>query len=491
MKHVLILISFFVISVASFSQQITGQLIDKNTGKAIQYATIKTGKYSGVISNEEGYFTINNEDYKTKTITISCLGYQEKTISVADIEALNFIIPLEEAINQLNEVYISNKVQNADSIIARVRAKIPENYTHELNAYNIFHRSTESVDFKSLEFEIEKASDVKKRQIDAANDELNALSKKISESDMIQFTDFKGELYNLNKDSSKLAVNKATKLMDFKNDFSVDDIQEKAKKIMLRYLDTTKTYKLKTGIFKIEDSLSLKNEDFKEDKNNEFEISHLNKQTRGLLKRGQFFKNSFLNKLLNPDYYDYTFEDVTYNNSELTYIISFEPRKSKAKFSGKLYISYDTYAVTRVNYNYYKNRHGEKVNLKLILGVKYIANVSEGLLLFEKNAENKYQPKYIKRTTGSYFYVNRDLKFIENSKARNKIGISFKIEGDNKNKEELLFTSHNTISLSDFDTVKQLKVAPIEILSKYEGTLWENEETLEPLKEMKSFEVKE
>ena len=126
MKHVLILISFFVISVASFSQQITGQLIDKNTGKAIQYATIKTGKYSGVISNEEGYFTINNEDYKTKTITISCLGYQEKTISVADIEALNFIIPLEEAINQLNEVYISNKVQNADSIIARVRAKIPE-----------------------------------------------------------------------------------------------------------------------------------------------------------------------------------------------------------------------------------------------------------------------------------------------------------------------------------------------------------------------------
>lgn len=487
MKHVLFSISFFVISVITFSQNITGQLIDKNTGEVVQYATVKTGKYSGVISNEEGYFTINNEGSETKTITISCLGYQEKTISIEGIKALNFIISLEEAINQLNEVYISNRVPNADSIMARVRAKISENYTHELNKYNIFHRSTESVDFKNLDFEIEKASHVNKQQLDDANDELNALSKTIRESDMIEFTDFKGELYNFNKDSSKLVVNKATKLMDFKNDFSVDDIQEKAQKIMLTYLDTTKTYKLKTGIFKIEDSLSLKNEDFEEDKKNEFELGHLNKQTRGLLKGSQFYENSFLSKLLNPDYYDYTFEDITFNNSELNYVISFTPRKGKAKYTGKLFVSDDSYAVTRVNYNYYKNRHGEKVNLRLILGIKYIANVSEGMLLFEKNAENKYQPKYVKRTTGSYFYVNRDLKFIENSKARNKIGISFKIEGDNKSKEELLFTAHNRLSLSDFVAVKQAEVTPIEILSKYEGTLWENEETLEPLGEMKAF----
>mgnify|MGYP000173919412 CR=1 FL=1 len=38
----------------------------------------------------------------------------------------------------------------------------------------------------------------------------------------------------------------------------MDDIQEKAQKIVLSYLDTTKTYKLKSGMFKIEDSLSLK-----------------------------------------------------------------------------------------------------------------------------------------------------------------------------------------------------------------------------------------
>jgi len=491
MKHVLISISFFLISLTSFSQSITGQLTDKNTGKAVQYATIKTGKHSGVISNEEGYFTINNEGSKTKTITISCLGYQEKTISIEDIKALNFIIPLEEAINQLNEVYISNRVPNADSIMARVRAKISENYSNELNKYSIFHRITEAVDFKSLDFEIEKASHVNKQKLKEANDELNALSKKIRESDMIEFTDFKGELYSLNKDSTKLVVNKATKLMDFKNDFSVDDIQEKAQKIMLTYLDTTKTYKLKTGIFKIKDSLSLKDEDFKEDNENEFKISYLNTKTRSLLKHAQFYKNAFLNKLLDASLYDYNFEDITSNNGDLTYIISFEPRKGKAKYTGKLFVSDDTYAITRINYNYFKNRHGEKVNLKLILGIKYIADVSEGMFLFEKNDDNKYQPKYIKQITGSYFYVNRDLKFIENSKAKNKIGISFKIEGENISKEELLFTAHSNLSLSDITAVKQAKVAPIEILSKYEETLWENEDTLEPLQEMKDFRVEE
>lgn len=491
MKHLITLILICSCYFSSFSQNITAKLVDKNSKKPIQYATIKTGAYSGVISNEEGYFTITSNNDMLKTVVISCLGYQTKTVSIQDIKSLNFLIELDEAINELNEVYLSNKTPNADAIIAKVRANISKNYSNELNTYNIFHRNTESVDFKSLEFEIEKASHVKKQSIEAANTELNSLSKKVRESDMIEFTDFKGEIYNLNKDSSKLVVNKVTKLMDYKNDFSVEEIQEKAQSIMLTYLDTTKTYKLKTGIFKIEDSLSLKSDDFKEEDTNELKLSYLNNEAQSLLKRGQFYKNSFLNYILNPDYYNYTFETIAYNNYELTYIISFEPRKSKAKFTGKLYISDDTYAVTRVNYNYYKNRHGEKVNLKLILGVKYIANVSEGMLLFEKNSNNKYHPKYIKRTTGSYFYVNRDLKFIENSKAKNKIGISFKIEGNNKTKEELLFTANNTLSLPDFAAIKQEKITPVTLLNKFEKSQWENEETLEPLQEMKSFEVKE
>ena len=491
MKQVTLLIIICFCFLSGFSQNITARLIDKNTKQPIPYVSIKTGAYSGIISNEEGYFTLNKGDI-TSTVTISCLGYQSKTLSVQDIKNSNFVIVLSEAINKLNEVYISNKKPNADSIIAKVKSKIMDNYNNKLNKYNIFHRTTNYVNFKNLDFEIEKASHFKKRNLESANANLNVLSKKIRESDMKHFVDFKGELYSLNKDSSKLSVNRATKLIDYKNDFSIDEIQKNAQNIVLKYLDTTKTYKLKTGIFKIEDSLVLNDNEFKEEKQNkEFEVANLNYKAKTLLQHAQFYDNSFLNKILNTNLYEYTFEDITFNNKDLTYVITFKPRKGKAKYTGKLFVNDSTFAITKVDYSYYKNRHGSKVNLKLILGVKYNENFSEGTILFEKNSENKYQPKYIKRHTGSYFYVSRNLKFIENSSDKNKVRFDFKLEGDNRNKQELLFTQNSTLTQQDFVAVKQEKLAPFKVLNKYEKTLWDNGQTLEPTEEMKAFKVKE
>lgn len=491
MKNFFIVILFWSTCFNSNSQSITAQLIDEENKNPIQYATIKTGPHSGLISNEEGFFTINSETSNTKSVTISCLGYENRTISVEEIKALNYIVPLTEAINELREVYISNRAPNADSIIARVKAKLSTNYETKLNKYNVFRRTTDYVDFKSLVFEIEKASHIKKKNLEDANASLIALSKKIRKSDIKEFTDFNGVLYCFDKDSSKLIVNKATKLLDYKNDFSMDEIQEKAQGLVLKYLDTTKTYKLKTGLFKIEDSLSLKEEDFKDEDNPEQAVSILNNHTQALLRRTQFYDNSFLNKILDDDLYNYHFEKMAFNNEELTYIISFTPRKGKSKYTGKLFIHDDSYAITRVDYNYYKNRHGQKVNLKLLLGVKYSENKSEGTLLFEKSSINMYHPRYIKHTTGSYFYVSRDVKFIENSSAKNKVNFSFKLEGDNRNKEELLFTAHNKLSSEAFNALKQDSVVLFKQLSKFEKTIWESEETIVPLEEMKNFSIKD
>jgi hypothetical protein len=487
MKKNLIVVFLCFTYFTSNSQSITAQLIDQENKKPVQYATIKTGTYSGVISNEEGFFTIYSKNDNEKTVTISCLGYENKTISIKEIESLKFIIPLKEAINELREVYISNKTPNADSIIAKVKEKLEENYETDLIKYDIFRRTTDHMDFKSLVFEIEKASHVKKKNLEAVNNELNALSKKIKESDIMEFTDFKGMLYSYDKDSSKLTVTKATKLLDYKNDFSMDDIQEKAQKIVLSYLDTTKTYKLKSGMFKIEDSLSLKEDDFKEDEKSEYNLAGLNNNTRKNLRHSQFYKNSFLNKILDTKLYNYTFEDLNFTNNQLTYMISFTPRKGKSKYSGTLFVNDDNYAITRVDYDFYKNRHGSKVNLKFVLGVKYIENVSRGTLIYKKNAHNKYHPKYLKQTEGSYFYVNRDVKFIENSLKKNKVGFSFKLEGDSRNKEELLFTANNKLTLKAFKNVQQDSIITFQKLDRFEKTIWDNEETLEPLEEMKGF----
>ncbi|MEP3836072.1 MAG: carboxypeptidase-like regulatory domain-containing protein [Algibacter sp.] len=474
-----------LVSLNAISQNITAQLIDKNTKAAIPYATIKTGVNSGVISNEDGYFTIG---IKNENLIISCMGYQSKTITPSSIKLLNYTIELEEAINQLGEIYISNSPPNADSIIKKVKQKLSSNYSNVLNKHNIFKRDTDYANFTGLEFEIEKASHVKKRNLESANTSLKALSKTIKESDLVNFTDFKGEIFILNKDSTKLTVKKATSLLDAKNDFSFDKIQEKSQNIVLNYLDSTKTYKLKSGLFKIEDSLSLKNEFQEEKQKHEYKVATLNKSTRSILRHAQFFEDSFLNAILDFNLYEYTYNDAVFNANELIHLITFTPKKGKAKYTGQLFISDHTYAITQVNYNYYKNRHGKKVNLKFVLGVKYMENVSEGTLLFEKDSSNMYYPKYINRTSGSYFFVKRDLKFIENSNERNKVSFSFKIEGNNRTKEELLFTSHSKLNLKTFHAINQDSIVPYKQLNKFEKTLWDNEQIIEPTLEMKSFE---
>lgn len=485
--HIKIVLILLLVSFTTFSQNITGKLLDKNTKKPIAYATIKTGAYSGVISNDEGFFTIYPKK-DSDTLTISCMGYQNRDLTVRDLKLLNYNIELAEAINQLSEVYISNKAPNADSIIAKVKRKLAMNYDSSLNKYSIFRRTTDYANFKKLEFEIEKASHVKKSNLESANENLIALSKKIRESDIVNFEDFKGEFYELDKDSSKLIVNKATQLLDSKNDFSSEQIQEKAQNIVLKYLDTTKTYKLKSGLFKLEDSLSLKDENAEENKNKEYKVASLNTDTRSFFKHAQFYEDSFLNKLLDADLYEFTYENVAFNNNQLTYLISFKPKKSKAKYTGQLFINDATYAITQVDYKYFENRHGEKLNLKFVLGVKYIENISTGTLLFEKDSSNIYHPKYLKRTSGSYFYINRDVKFIENSSTRNKVSFSFKIEGDNRNKEELLFTANNKLSIKDFEAITQDSVVSYKQLSKFEKTIWDNEQIIEPTLEMKAFE---
>jgi hypothetical protein len=490
MKHTIVIISFFLSSFFLFSQNITAKIIDKNTKTPIPYASVKTGKHSGVISNEEGFFTVFMEN-DTKTISVSCMGYQNTILSTQKIKSLNYIIELSEAINQLNEVFISNKKPNADTIITRVKKKLAVNYDSKLNKYSIFYRKTSNVDFKSLDIEIEKASRVSSKNIDEANNGLTRLSKTIKDTDIIHFTDFKADIYNFNKDSSKLIVHKATKLLDHKKEFSIDDIQEKVQSIVLKYLDTTKTYKLKTGIFKVEDSLALNNEEFKdkEEEKTKFKPANLNNETRNLFNKTQFFDTSFLSTILNSGLYEYMLEDTSYNNGDLTYIISFNPKKGKAKYTGTLFISHANYAITRTDFKYYKNRHGPKLNLKFLLGVKYIENIHEGILLFEKNTSNVYQPKYLKITEGSYFYVNRDLRFIENSNAKKKVNFNFKIEGDNRDKIELLFTANSKLNMVDFNLIKQDTIGAFKILNTFEKTIWKDDETLEPLEEMKSFGI--
>ncbi|TJY33928.1 carboxypeptidase-like regulatory domain-containing protein [Pontimicrobium aquaticum] len=482
-------LSIFIILIANvaFGQNLTAKVVDNNNNP-IPFATVQTNKNSGVITNEEGFFTINLEDITSNEITFSCLGFASRTITIEAIQNNNNIIVLEEFINELGKVFLSTTTPNADDIIQKVNSNLAKNYQHENQTVQFFHRNTAYADFSRFEAKVTKASGMRKKQHEGVNKSLDSLTRTIINSNTVYFQDYLGDLMIKNNKEAKLNIHKATSLIDNSKNFSLDNVQTKAQDLILKYLDTTLTYKLKTGIIKVEDSMSLKsNNDNKKDNEAIYNVKNLKGETHGLLHDAQTYNNSFMRKIINPDNYKYEFIDVTGFNNELVYIIEFKPRKAKSKYAGKLYITDETFAVIKLDYDFGKGKRGEKFNLKLLLGIKYVENINKGTIIFQKNANSTYSPKYINQEEGRYFYVNRPIKFIENSRERNKVGFNFLIEGSAKSKQELFIINKSDLISSEFSSFTEPEDVPYQKLKQYDPSIWKAYNAIEPLEEMKRF----
>ena len=229
-------------------------------------------------------------------------------------------------------------------------------------------------------------------------------------------------------------------------------------------------------------------EDSKEEKL-EFEIKDLKNDALRLLKNTRANPQSLLRKILNPESYSYSLQEVTFYNGIMVYTVHFKPKRAKAKYAGTLHIEDDSYGVLKADYTFSKGKRGSKLNLRLILGVKYIEKIGRGTIIFKKNEATWYQPRYIKHETGHYFYIHRPLKFIENSFAKNKVLFDFKIEGVARHKEELLFTNTSNITASEFNAIKEMKIIAYQKQRKYDAKVWGSDETLVPTEELKTFDA--
>lgn len=476
------------------AQSVTGQILDSKTKEAISFATIQFGENDGVVSNAEGYFTLNIEKLDaSKSFTVSYMGYQTETLTVDQLVANKNIVSLVEAINQLDTVYITNKFPSIDSIMKMVNRNLSKNHNTALSKHSIFTRETAFFKPSKVDIEIEKSSGFKKSQLEASNKQLDSLSRRLTHNQPSQtFTDVLSDFYLNDNSQSKMEVVKATKLFDVKNQNNFDEVQKKATNIVLKHLDVNKTYKLKSGLFKIEDSLSLKSSEKKKDSANNNLLTNLKAETYDFFMKNQFGATSFLDFVLDTSIYDYTIEDVTNYQGDFVYIIKFMPKKRKANYIGKLYISETDYAVLKVDYAFAEGKTGEKLNLKFLLGVKYVENEHKGSIIFRKSTDTSvYYPYYINQELQKYVYVHRPIKFIENGGDKNKVGFDFVIEGHVVEKMEYLNLGHTTVTSSDFNAIKEAKNVDYQKLNKYDASIWKGYNAIEPLEEMKQFKVEE
>ncbi len=473
----------------SFAQEFNAQIIDAVNHNPIAYATIQVKDDKGVISNQEGHFSIDFMYNDQTQLKFSCLGYENKIVNIKTIKSNNYIVKLDEAVNTLNEVFINSKKPTAEGIIKKVTERLDSNYVSGFSKHKIFHRSANYSKFNTLKFEIDKASSFKKKENVSANKSLDSITSVFKKNSTKYFSDFLGNIVTNDSNTSKIKVLKATELLDESRGTSFESIQKKAKQIILKYLDENKYYKIKSGLFTIEDSLNIKKE-IEDEKNREktFDTKHYNVLANTLLKKAKFYKNSFLSKILDSRLYNYTLDDITYYDGELIYIISYYPNKAKAKYTGKLYITDEDYAVLKIDYQFFDEKKGSGMNLKWLLGVKFKQNVNTGLVSYKKNTiTNIYEPNYISETKGAYFYINRPLKFIEQSGSKSKVKFEFIIEGKTTNTTELLCLTSQLIATETYKTFKETKKTPYIKLKQYDPEIWKDEITIEPLNEMKKF----
>ena len=479
------IICFNVLTV--YGQNIKGKILDINK-TPIPYATVQIGPNYGVVTNTDGAFSIDISAFDAEdSVEISCLGY--KTILLKLKAFSKEIYFLEEHSNKLSEVFLSNKAISLDSILFKTKSNLKKNYKFKSSEYEIFSRRTEHIDGKKANIEIVKSEGFSKKQLKSFNKDFDKLEESLLNNTTNQYAEFIGKLKTSANSKTKLDVLKAIEIYDEENSYSVKNIFNRGNEIMLKNLDKNKVYTVKSGLFTLSDSISFNNHE-QRIKDSINSIPQVKNIISAMIKEHVFIDaNEKIDFILDQKKYDYEITDTTFIDNELIYIIAFTPKRASAIYHGTVHISSETFAVLKMTYGFYENRIGKKINLKFLLGLKYIEKNRNGLVVYKKGPDGFYYPKYISEKVDRYFYIKRPTKFTANDNRKNKVSFKLMAEGVFKEKTEVLVLSRADLSPSAFNSYNEKKKINFDHLQNYDPSYWKEYNILEPIKEIKSFEI--
>lgn len=487
MKKITLILAFLLIGNSLFSQTISGKILDTENNP-IPYVTLQIGANYGVITNEEGVFTIETDNFSdSNTVTISCLGYKSLEFKLSDFTNLTYV--LEDSISELSEVFVTNKQLSIEEILVNIRANIATNYAVE-GKQRIFMRESSDFYLKDFGFDVSKSSNFNKSTIKEINKNFETMSKLIANSKSKYFEDTLLDVLQI-ADSTQSHIIKATKLVNVEKDLSTEAVNSKLIKKVLNVLDSSSTYKLKTSFFTIEDSLKV-GKIIKDDTDSKKgKTSDINGKVARIIKNNSLKENARLDFIFEDKGYEYTIEGISYFNDEAAYNISFKPTKRSAKYTGKMYVNTSDFAVVKLEYQFAENRTGSKMNMKLLLGIKFEENAYRSTVIFKKNENDIYNLFFISQENGNYVYLNGSLKFIRNNTAeqtdKQQLKLKFMIEQDYRAKSELFFIDKN--SLADASGFEVTEEYPIIYLSKYDPSIWKDYSVLSPVQDIINYQT--
>jgi hypothetical protein len=259
---------------AGIAQNITGKVIDAKNGESIAYANIQVNGSENLISNAEGYFTISgSNNHDEAVIAVSYLGYANRQLTVGELKSQQNTIALEPGVFDLDSVTAAKP--DPDGIMAEVRKNLARHYTNngQPSKNTLFYRKANSFKPIKLDVEITKSTGFTKKSLQSVNSQLGVFTSSLISKPPQEFSDMLCNYYTATMKKNdkpmffnKLEVVKAIKLRDENRSASLDEMQTMATNMLLQHLDTTKYYRIKSGLFGSRDTISLR-KDFNKKKN--------------------------------------------------------------------------------------------------------------------------------------------------------------------------------------------------------------------------------
>ena len=492
LKYSLTILSILIFSYAN-AQSFSAKVIDRDTKEPISYATIETGLYQGMVSNEEGEFTFLLENVKQPqdSIYISYMGYETKGLVFEENEGIT--IALLPRLYELKEVFLTTELLTIKEIIERVKDNLDKNYTSILTKKKIFFRQSDIGHMKKMDFGFKKST------IEELNKELLDSITKILPKKSSYYKEVVADLYG-DYNNYKLNINKAAELYDKNNDISAEGMGKKLEVIFNENIKKDSYLKIKSGFFSTKkqvDSILQENEEAKatlEKKKKEGTLEfqeQISNQIANLYEQLFFQEDSKIDVLDKSNRYNFTLENYTVINEMTVYILKFTPKGGK-DFKGTMYVNTQDFAIVRLDFENVK-----PISKFGLLGITYRNDVYKGKMLFDKDENGTYSPRFIELLDGSYMGLDRPLKIIEKNKnvkgrrKQNELSLKLDIQGNQLQKQELVVFESENITQSSFDLVEGKQIIKATYLSKYDPMFWKDYSIMEPNEAIESFKVVE
>ncbi len=465
--------------------ELKGWVFDRNTKEPLRYTNIYVlHKHTGTISNEKGHFLINIYRLKKNdTLRFQYIGYKTKNLTIGQLDTMSAVY-LKEEIFSLNETVVFGNAPNPEKIVKKVLENKDSNYREKTWVWKTFLRirNTDDIDKLTLDY--------KKSTIPELDREMIAKAEKEIPRHTVSYTDFLGKIYLPENKNDTLKTDPIrTVVLKEENMGEMVQLEEIFRNIFTG-TGHNEYWKIKSGIFG--GKLDLGKEDTIPEKDtlstNKRKLEYFSKTLYYDLRYSWLSNKHDWEFLYNTGRYKYTLVGGTQVNGEEVYIIDFVPDK-RGRYEGRLYISANTYALIRADYEYAPGKTGTDFHL---LGVGYTENEFEGSIYFEKRNDN-YVLKYFSKKVGSVVSFDRNLALLKKrkrflfDKKLKELKIGAKVEVTSESSVELLVLDEKEITPKRFADFKQKKQMDIIYVDQFNDKLWKGFPIIEPTKQMREY----